>query len=138
MSQLPTAGSPTRWGPTSRGWGAASQTSQRHIDPVAARRQVGEAAAALRADDTERFGRCLTDQWETKRTRDPSGFHLEVDGRLRAAVAAGAAGGKLVGAGGGGFLLVAADNPAVADAMKTAGYLRCPFGPDHAGVTLLP
>lgn len=96
------------------------------------------AAAALTAGDLDRFGRMLTEQWQLKYDRAPSAIHDQVDEWIRAGIAAGAHGGKLVGAGGGGFLLFYAHSkPPLRAAMRDRGLREVPFTIDYLGSTVL-
>ena len=102
-------------------------------------RQLGrESFDALAAGDLEQFGKLLTAQWELKLERSPSDLHQTVDGWIRRAIDAGAAGGKLVGAGDGGFLLVYAHAKAeVRRALREVGLEEVRFGFDHEGTTAI-
>ena len=66
------------------------------------------ACAALEADEPDRLGELMNDQWALKRER-LAGVPMDRVEHLRSlALDAGALGAMLVGAGGGGFLLVCA------------------------------
>lgn len=97
-----------------------------------------ETHAALEADDLERFGKLLTEQWRLKLERSPTDAHRDFDRVIADGVEAGAAGGKLVGAGGGGFLLFYAENKAdLREAMATRGLHEVRFGIDYEGSTTI-
>ena len=73
-----------------------------------------------------------------KLERSPTPIHEQVDEWIRAGIAAGAAGGKLVGAGDGGFLLFYAEEKAgVRDAMAALGLDEVRFGIDYLGATVI-
>jgi D-glycero-alpha-D-manno-heptose-7-phosphate kinase len=67
----------------------------------------------------EKFGAILHDSWKLKRGLSSKITNSQIDGWYDAAMAAGAAGGKLCGAGGGGFLLFIAA-PEKHDAVRQA------------------
>jgi len=116
--------------------GASGEAMARNLSYV---REAGRAAAAaLTAGDLDRFGGMLTEQWQLKYDRAPSAVHDQVDAWIRAGIAAGAHGGKLVGAGGGGFLLFYAHSkPALRAAMREQGLPEVPFTFDYLGSTVL-
>ena len=74
---------------------------------TAMRQMVDEATSILAssADPVEPFGRLLDESWKLKRSLAAGVTTDKVDEVYEAALAAGAAGGKLLGAGGGGFML---------------------------------
>jgi D-glycero-alpha-D-manno-heptose-7-phosphate kinase len=77
-------------------------------------------AAQVTFDPTE-FGRVLDETWQLKRQLATTITSDPIDAMYRAAVTAGAEGGKLCGAGGGGFLLFVARperQPAVREALR--------------------
>lgn len=95
-----------------------------------------QTVEALEAGDLPSFGRLLSDQWKAKFERSPSPVHADIDGLIARGVAAGAAGGKLVGAGGGGFLLFYAENKSgLREAMAHEGLQEVRFGFDNLGST---
>lgn len=97
-----------------------------------------QSCEALEAGDLDKFGALLTDQWQLKLERAPSDVHRQVDQWIREGVAAGAAGGKLVGAGGGGFLLFYAENKADLRAAMAARELEeVRFRIDYEGSTTI-
>ena len=100
-------------------------------------RAIGyETMDALTRGDLAAFGELLTRQWQLKFDRSPTDVHRTVDGWIRAGIAAGAAGGKLVGAGGGGFLLFyAEDKVGLRQAMSELGLPEVRFGVDYQGST---
>lgn len=102
-------------------------------------RQLGrESFDALASGDLDHFGELLTTQWELKLERSRSELHRTVDGWIRRAIDAGAAGGKLVGAGDGGFLLVYAHAKAdVRQALRQCGLDEVRFGFDHEGTATI-
>ena len=108
-------------------------------DNLDAVRNAGrQSCEALEAGDLDKFGALLTDQWELKLERAPSDVHQQVDSWIREGIAAGAAGGKLVGAGGGGFLLFYAENKAELRAkMATRGLEEVRFRIDYEGSTTI-
>jgi len=92
------------------------------------------ACAALEADQPDRLGELMNDQWALKRER-LAGVPMDRVEHLRSlALDAGAPGAMLVGAGGGGFLLVCAtDADAVRTALGDAGAPELTFGLDEHG-----
>ena len=106
----------------------------RNLDAV---RAIGyETMDALTRGDLDAFGELLTSQWKLKFERSPTDIHQTVDGWIRAGIAAGGAGGKLVGAGGGGFLLFYAEEKAgLRAAMQDLGLPEVRFGIDYQGST---
>ncbi|HEY7107096.1 MAG TPA: galactokinase [Acidimicrobiia bacterium] len=97
-----------------------------------------ETADALVRGDLSRFGELLTEQWELKLTRSPTPTHKQVDEWIREGIAAGSAGGKLVGAGDGGFLLFYAENKVgVREAMADQGLAEVRFDVDYLGTTVI-
>jgi D-glycero-alpha-D-manno-heptose-7-phosphate kinase len=107
-----------------------------NLDDVKASGQ--RTCAALEVGDLQTFGSELTHQWQLKFERSPSAIHKEVDRWIHTGIAAGAAGGKLVGAGGGGFLLFyAQDKPGLRAAMAELGLPEVAFGIDYVGASLV-
>lgn len=102
-------------------------------------KQIGfDTKKALEANDLDRFGALLTEQWQLKFERQPNEAHLIVDGWIREGIAAGALGGKLVGAGGGGFLLFyAEDKAALRESMSGLDLEEVRFHIDYHGSTTL-
>ncbi len=102
-------------------------------------RAIGyETRDALLDGDLRAFAGLLTRQWHLKYERQPGPIHDTVDNWIRAALGAGALGGKLVGAGGGGFLLVYAEEKAgVRRAMAAQGLEEVRFDIDYEGTTAL-
>ncbi|MGO9877212.1 MAG: galactokinase [Acidimicrobiia bacterium] len=100
-------------------------------------RAIGhETMDALTRGDLAAFGSLLTQQWTLKFERSPTDVHQTIDAWIRAGIAAGAAGGKLVGAGGGGFLLFYAEEKAdLRLAMNELGLPEVRFGIDYLGTT---
>jgi D-glycero-alpha-D-manno-heptose-7-phosphate kinase len=97
-----------------------------------------ETAVALQQGDLSRFGELLTSQWEMKLERSPTATHQQVDTWIRSGIAAGAAGGKLVGAGDGGFLLFYAEQkPGVREAMAEENLTEVRFGIDYQGTSVI-
>ncbi|HEX5909733.1 MAG TPA: hypothetical protein VFY44_04515 [Thermoleophilaceae bacterium] len=92
------------------------------------------ACAALEADEPDRLGELMNDQWALKRER-LAGVPMDRVEVLRvAALEAGAVGARLVGAGGGGYLLVcAADPEPVRAALTEARAPELTFGLDEHG-----
>ena len=92
------------------------------------------ACAALEADEPDRLGELMNDQWALKRERLAGVPMDRVEVLREAALEAGAVGAMLVGAGGGGYLLVcAADPEAVRAALTEAGAPELTFGLDEHG-----
>ena len=92
------------------------------------------ACAALEADDPDRLGQLMNDQWALKRERLAGVPMDRVEVLREAALEAGAVGAMLVGAGGGGYLLVcAADPEPVRAALDGAGAPELGFGLDEQG-----
>jgi len=92
------------------------------------------ACAALEADEPDRLGRLMNDQWALKRQRLAGVPMDRVEVLREAALEAGAVGAMLVGAGGGGYLLVcAADPEPVRAALTEAGAPELGFGLDEQG-----
>jgi D-glycero-alpha-D-manno-heptose-7-phosphate kinase len=97
-----------------------------------------DTAATLKRGDLTRFGELLTEQWQMKLARSPTAVHAQVDEWIRAGIAAGGAGGKLVGAGDGGFLLFYADDKSgVREAMALRGLTEVRFGIDYLGASVI-
>ena len=104
----------------------------------AVRNSGRQSYEALEAGDLDKFGALLTEQWELKLERSPSAVHSQVDHWIRDGIAAGAAGGKLVGAGGGGFLLFYAENKGDLRAtMAALGLEEVRFRMDYEGSTTI-
>ena len=99
-------------------------------------RAIGyETMDTFTGGDLAAFGELLTRQWKLKFDRSPTDIHHTVDGWIRDGIAAGAAGGKLVGAGGGGFLLFYAEEKAgLRLAMDELGLPEVRFGIDYLGI----
>jgi D-glycero-alpha-D-manno-heptose-7-phosphate kinase len=102
-------------------------------------RDIGyETMDALTGGDLGAFGALLTRQWGLKFERSPSAIHRRVDEWIQRGIAAGAAGGKLVGAGGGGFLLFYAETkPDLRDAMAELGLPEVRFALDYQGAATI-
>jgi D-glycero-alpha-D-manno-heptose-7-phosphate kinase len=113
-----------------------SGTVSRNLTAV---KQIGrETYDALCAGDLDCFGALLTEQWKLKLARQPSSMHDWIDRLIERGVAAGAAGGKLVGAGGGGFLLFYThDRARLRSAMADSGMAEVPFRFDFSGSTVI-
>jgi D-glycero-alpha-D-manno-heptose-7-phosphate kinase len=118
------------------GSGASTAQLDANLDAV---RAIGyETMEQLTRGDLTAFGELLTRQWQLKFDRSPTDVHRTVDGWIRKGIAAGAAGGKLVGAGGGGFLLFYAEHKAeLRNAMHDLGLPEVRFGIDYLGTTTL-
>jgi D-glycero-alpha-D-manno-heptose-7-phosphate kinase len=116
------------------GAGGAQEKLDSNLDAV---RAIGyETMDALTRGDLAAFGELLTRQWNLKFDRSPTEIHRTVDGWIREGIAAGAAGGKLVGAGGGGFLLFYAEEKAgLRRVMHDLGLPEVRFGIDYLGTT---
>ena len=87
-----------------------SEGSASKMEVLRAMRDLaGELRATMAGDgDMAEFGRLMHEGWELKRSLGFGISNRGIDDWYRAARAAGATGGKLLGAGGGGFLLVIA------------------------------
>ena len=64
-----------------------------------------EMRSALKRGDLEEFGKLLNRGWEEKKKYSPHISNPHIDNIYEAAVAAGAAGGKITGTGGGGYMV---------------------------------
>ncbi|SIO59898.1 D-glycero-alpha-D-manno-heptose-7-phosphate kinase [Rhodovulum sp. ES.010] len=113
--------------------------SEGSADKMTVLRQMRDLAGEMRqtmggGGDLAEFGRLLHEGWELKRSLGFGISNQGVDEWYRAARAAGAMGGKLLGAGGGGFLLVMAP-PETHEAIRAAvGRPReLPFSIDRRG-----
>lgn len=99
------------------------------------RDMVDEGVSILASGaEITRFGDLLHESWEAKRSLSGQVSNDDVDGMYRAARAAGAIGGKLMGAGGGGFMVLfvpPARQRAVRDAF--AKLLHVPFSMEFSG-----
>jgi D-glycero-alpha-D-manno-heptose-7-phosphate kinase len=106
-------------------------------DNLDAVRALGyETMDALTSGDLAAFGELLTRQWQLKLDRSPNAIHQRIDEWIQRGVAAGAAGGKLVGAGGGGFLMFYAEAKAdLRNAMSELGLPEVRFALDYHGST---
>jgi D-glycero-alpha-D-manno-heptose-7-phosphate kinase len=106
-------------------------------DNLDAVRAIGyETMDALTTGDLRAFGELLSRQWHLKLDRSSTPTHQRVDDWIERGIAAGAAGGKLVGAGGGGFLLFYAEAKAeLRDAMAALGLTEVRFALDYHGST---
>jgi D-glycero-alpha-D-manno-heptose-7-phosphate kinase len=92
----------------------------------------------LAEGDLDGFAALLTEQWRVKHERSPSAIHSQVDEWIRAGLAAGALGGKLIGAGGGGFLLFYAESKSSLRAvMQEIGLQEVSFAIDYLGSTVV-
>jgi len=113
---------------------AGAQGTRENLDAV---RELGiESQRLLEGGDLESFAGLLTEQWRRKHERSPSAIHDQVEDWIRAGLACGARGGKLVGAGGGGFLLFyAEEKPQLRRAMADLGLEEVRFGFDYGGST---
>ncbi len=88
--------------------------------------------------DLSPFGELLHEVWQAKRSLSATVSNPEVDELYRAAMSAGAVGGKLTGAGGGGFLLLfvpPARQAAVRDALRKL--IRVPFRFEFGGSQII-
>jgi D-glycero-alpha-D-manno-heptose-7-phosphate kinase len=117
-----------------------SRSTKVNLDNSLSRtREIGyETRAALLSGNLSEFGQILTRQWELKLQRQQTPTNTTIDGWIRAGIAAGAHGGKLVGAGGGGFLLFYAEEKAkLREQMTLFGLQEVRFGFDYEGSALL-
>jgi D-glycero-alpha-D-manno-heptose-7-phosphate kinase len=97
-----------------------------------------ESRDALERGDCGGFAELMLEHWEYKKSRSNGMSNSEIDRWFRAAMDAGATGGKLVGAGGGGFLLFYTPNPSeLRSAMTAEGLEELRFAFDHDGSTVL-
>lgn len=99
-----------------------SRRTRENADTFAILEKMAAQAMALKNDilvDVDAVGDALRQGWEYKRELSGGVSNPVIDGAYEAAMAAGAAGAKLLGAGAGGFLLVYAD-PARQDAVRQA------------------
>jgi D-glycero-alpha-D-manno-heptose-7-phosphate kinase len=97
-----------------------------------------ESRSALERGDTQGFAELMLEHWEYKKSRSHAMSNADIDRWYRAAMDAGAVGGKLVGAGGGGFLLFYTQNPTeLRRAMSAEGLEELRFAFDHDGSTVL-
>jgi D-glycero-alpha-D-manno-heptose-7-phosphate kinase len=117
----------------------ATRTGETVEENLARVRHLGhESHEALEAGDLHGFARLMTEQWRAKLRRSPSDLHHQVDGWIEKGIAAGAAGGKLVGAGGGGFLLFYAESKAdLRMAMAALGLVEVRFAFDDDGTKIV-
>jgi D-glycero-alpha-D-manno-heptose-7-phosphate kinase len=82
----------------------------------------------------EDFGRLLDSSWQQKRRLSDQVSSTEIDALYQEAMAAGAAGGKILGAGGGGFLLLfAKPEHQAAIRQRLSGLVHVPFTFDDSG-----
>jgi D-glycero-alpha-D-manno-heptose-7-phosphate kinase len=90
--------------------------------------RMTELAATLRdaiqADNVDAFGEILHENWELKKTLADGISSPDIDDYYKAARAAGATGGKILGAGNGGFLMVFAPEAAQNSIKATLSKLR--------------
>jgi D-glycero-alpha-D-manno-heptose-7-phosphate kinase len=97
-----------------------------------------ETCRALEAEQLERVGELMNEQWEAKRGRAPGTVTPEMDDLRDLARRSGGLGVTSLGAGGGGFLLVyAADRERTRAAMAEAGAPELRFGLDERGCVAL-
>jgi D-glycero-alpha-D-manno-heptose-7-phosphate kinase len=117
---------------------ANTETKLLHLRRM--REQASELHAALRSGtiDVAGIGRMLDEGWRLKRQLASRITNSQIDHWYEAALAAGAAGGKLCGAGNGGFLLFIAP-PARHDAVRIAlaDLTEMRVGPDLRGSQLV-
>jgi len=109
---------------------------QKAAEMHAMRQMVDEAIGILSSSTTDlvEFGRLLKDAWALKRALSDSVSNATVDDLMKAATAAGAVGGKLLGAGGGGFALLFVrpeDRARVQDSLRNL--ITVPFRFEMAG-----
>jgi D-glycero-alpha-D-manno-heptose-7-phosphate kinase len=112
-----------------------------HRPQLRAMRDQAYALEAMMSDpqpDYRRFGEVLMEGWQLKRGLASSVSSGEIDAWYRAAIAAGAIGGKLCGAGSGGFLLFLAEAEAQARVQEALPSLRVvPIGYEPRGSRVL-
>jgi D-glycero-alpha-D-manno-heptose-7-phosphate kinase len=115
---------------------ASEQSMMSNLDET---RRIGrESYECLLGGDLARFAALMTEQWELKCSRSPSATTAEIDTCIRAGLASGASGGKLVGAGGGGFLLFYSEAKAdLREAMARIGLPEVRFAFDFEGSKLV-
>jgi len=103
------------------------------------RDMVDESIAILAGNQgIDAFGDLLHEAWQAKRSLSDIVSNLEIDEMYKAALSAGALGGKLTGAGGGGFLLLFVP-PARQEAVKEKlkHLIRVPFEFDFSGSQII-
>jgi D-glycero-alpha-D-manno-heptose-7-phosphate kinase len=92
---------------------------------------------ALGASDWDGVGRAIADEWENRKRLAPGVTTPAIDAMLEAAIAAGAAGGKVCGAGGGGCLFCIGEPdrlPAIRQALADNGASILEFKVDSDGL----
>jgi D-glycero-alpha-D-manno-heptose-7-phosphate kinase len=119
-------------------------SARRDAVVIAALRQlvslVDAGVSALRAGDTDGFGRILDEAWEQKKHLAERVSSERIDRIYGLAREHGALGGKITGAGGGGFLLLLSASGRQAElrqAMLQAGLKEMLFRFDYQGSSLL-
>ncbi len=101
---------------------------------------VPEVRKCLETADIEGFGRLLHENWEEKRRFASGVSNPKIDAYYRAALEAGAYGGKITGAGGGGFLLICCEEErraAVRMAIEALGLTQVGFHFDDQGARVI-
>ena len=97
-----------------------------------------ELAEALPRGESERLGTVLHENWELKRQLASGISNDDIERMYAAALAGGAAGGKICGAGGGGFLLVCFPPEAYGSLTKSMhNYREMPFHLERDGSKLI-
>jgi D-glycero-alpha-D-manno-heptose-7-phosphate kinase len=95
---------------------------------------------ALQRGELHQFGKLLHEGWQAKRRVSSRISTPRIDELYTLAIQHGAFGGKITGAGGGGFLLLYCETehqPAVREAMLTAGVQEMAFGFDTQGAQVI-
>ena len=95
---------------------------------------------ALVSGDVEAIGPIMNDSWVAKKALSDGITNVIIDRAYRAALDAGASGGKIAGAGGGGFMLLVCPTERqrhVEDALHELGLIRADFHFDFAGARVL-
>ena len=80
-------------------------SKQASLHRMAGMADEGQGLILSNREPMDRFGALLDEAWQLKRDLSTSVSSSDIDGAYKAAMEAGASGGKLLGAGGGGFLL---------------------------------
>lgn len=95
---------------------------------------LAEHVLTSQSEPLSSFGDLMDESWQLKRSLAGTVSNTDIDDAYRAAVDAGASGGKLLGAGGGGFLLFIVE-PRYQDAVRTAlrGLLEIPVRLENEG-----
>jgi D-glycero-alpha-D-manno-heptose-7-phosphate kinase len=116
------------------------KTPEKTVELKAMVQMVDEAIKILNSSNADliQFGKLLHETWQIKRSLTPQISNSSIDEIYEAGVAAGAAGGKLLGAGGGGFMLFFA-RPELQQTIKEKlkGLLYVPFRFENLGSQII-